>query len=204
MLQILPRRALLAAFAVLAVVAPRATIAASSAAPVTVFAAASLKNALDEVGPAFTAASGTQVRISYAASPAIAHQIEQSAPADVYISADSDWMDYLQQRRLIVAASRRDLLTNHLALVAPAASNVRLRIRPGIPLAETLGSAGRLAVAGPEVPAGRYARASLQALGALDSVKDRLASAEDVRAAPLFGAPGATARGSASDTASQM
>ena len=146
MLHNLPRRALLAAFALLAVTAPRATIAASPAAPVTVFAAASLKNALDDIGPAFTAASGTPVRFSYAASSAIAHQIEQRAPADVYISADSDWMDYLQQRRLIIAASRRDLLTNHLALVAPAASKVSLAMRPGMPLAEALGSAGRLAV----------------------------------------------------------
>ncbi len=200
MLHNLPRRALLAAFALLAVTAPRATLAAPPAAPVTVFAAASLKNALDDIGPAFTAASGTPVRFSYAASSAIAHQIEQSAPADVYISADGDWMDYLQQRRLIIAASRRDLLTNHLALVAPATSKVRLAMRPGMPLAAALGSAGRLAVAGPEVPAGRYARASLQALSVLDSVKDKLASAENVRAALLFVARGETPLGIVYDT----
>jgi molybdate transport system substrate-binding protein len=167
--------------------------------PVTVFAAASLKNALDEAGVAFTASGGPPVRFSYAASSAIARQIEQGAPADVFVSADSDWMDYLQKRELIVAASRRDLLTNHLALIAPAASPVRLKIARGMPIAAALGG-GRLAIAGPEVPAGRYGRASLTSLGVFDAVKDKLAPAENVRAALAFVAQGATPLGVVYDT----
>jgi molybdate transport system substrate-binding protein len=96
----------------------------SSAAPsqadtITVFAAASLKNALDEVGRSYEAKTGDQVRLSYGASSAIARQIEQGAPADLFISADRDWMDYLETRRLIAPRSRRDLLSNRLALIAP-------------------------------------------------------------------------------------
>jgi molybdenum ABC transporter molybdate-binding protein len=153
--------------------------------PLTVFAAASLKNALDDVDTAFTAERHIPVRASYAASSALARQIEQAAPADVFISADADWMDYLARKSLIVAASRRDVLTNHLVLVAPATSTITLAIRPGFPLAAALGD-GRLAIAGPEVPAGRYGRASLQALGVWDAVKDHLAPAENVRAALAF------------------
>ena len=163
---------------------PPSLAAAQSAAQVTVFAAASLKNALDDVGQAYTAKTGHGVRFSYAASSAIARQIEAKAPADVFISADSDWMDELAQRKLIVVATRRDVLTNHLALIAPAASTVRLTIAKGMPLAAALGD-GRLSVAGPEVPAGKYAKASLEALGVWSSVQDKLAApAENVPAGP--------------------
>ncbi|MGI8839567.1 MAG: molybdate ABC transporter substrate-binding protein [Caulobacteraceae bacterium] len=199
MLEPLRRRAVFPALAVLALAPAGAVAAPQPRAAVTVFAAASLKNALDDVGAAFTAGSGTPVRFSYAASSAIARQIEQGAPADLYISADSAWMDYLATRRLIVAASRRNLLTNHLALIAPADSTVKLRIGRGMPLAQALGS-GRLAVAGPEVPAGRYARASLTALGVWESVEDKLAPAENVRAALAFVAQGATPLGIVYDT----
>ena len=171
---------------------------AAHAAPVTVFAAASLKNALDEVGAAY-ARTGGEARFSYAASSAIARQIEQGAPADVYVSADSDWMNYLAERKLIVAASRRDLLTNRLALIAPADSKVALKVAKGMPLAKALGS-GRLAVAGPDVPAGKYARASLTALGAWDSVSGKLVQAENVRAALQFVARGETPLGIVYDT----
>ena len=171
---------------------------AAHAAPVTVFAAASLKNALDEVGVEYEKAGG-EARFSYAASSAIARQIEQGAPADVYVSADSDWMNYLAERKLIVAASRRDLLTNRLALIAPADSKVALKVGKGMPLAKALGS-GRLAVAGPDVPAGKYARASLTALGAWDSVSGKLVQAENVRAALQFVARGETPLGIVYDT----
>ena len=171
---------------------------AAHAAPVTVFAAASLKNALDEVGVEYEKAGG-EARFSYAASSAIARQIEQGAPADVYVSADSDWMNYLAERKLIVAASRRDLLTNRLALIAPADSKVALKVGTGMPLAKALGS-GRLAVAGPDVPAGKYARASLTALGAWDSVSGKLVQAENVRAALQFVARGETPLGIVYDT----
>ena len=199
MLNSFARRPLLIALTALALAPLGAGAAPAAGAPLTVFAAASLKNALDEVGAAFTASGGGPVRFSYAASSAIARQIEQGAPADLFISADSDWMDYLQARRLIVAASRRDLLTNHLALIAPADSKLRLRIAPGMPLAAALG-AGRLAIAGADVPAGRYARASLASLGVMASVKDKLAPAENVRAALAFVAQGATPLGVVYDT----
>ena len=129
----------------------------------------------------------------------LAKQIEQAAPADAFISADSDWMDYVAQRKLIVVASRRDVLTNHLALIAPATSTVHLAIRKGFALAAALGD-GRLAIAGPEVPAGKYGRASLQALGAWDGVKDHLAPAENVRGALAFVAQGEAPLGIVYDT----
>lgn len=172
--------------------------AAAHAAPVTVFAAASLKNALDEVGAEYARAGG-QARFSYAASSAIARQIEQGAPADVYVSADSDWMNYLAQRRLIVASSRRDLLTNRLALIAPADSKLALKIGRGMPIAAALG-AGRLAVAGPEVPAGKYAKAALTALGVWPSVSGKLAQAENVRLALQYVARGESPLGIVYDT----
>jgi molybdate transport system substrate-binding protein len=187
-------------FAILALCGPGVGLAQEGGRPpVTVFAAASLKNALDEVGAAFAASGGAPVRFSYAASSAIARQIEQGAPADLFISADSAWMDYLQARGLIVAGSRRDLLTNHLALIAPADSTTHLRIGKGMPIAAALGS-GRLAIAGPEVPAGKYGREALAKLGVLESVKDRLAPAENVRAALAFVAQGATPLGIVYDT----
>jgi molybdate transport system substrate-binding protein len=196
------RRLALAALGLVLLLSPRLA-AAQAAPPVTVFAAASLKNAMDDVGKAFTAKTGANVRFSYAASSAIARQIEAGAPADVFISADSDWMDYLAQRHLIVTASRRDVLTNHLALIAPAGSNVKLRIGRGMPLAKALGD-GRLSVAGPDVPAGKYAKASLTALGVWPSVADHLAPAENVRAALAFVARGEAPLGIVYDTDAEI
>ncbi len=194
------RRPWLALLATLMLGAPWAGPArAAEHAPVTVFAAASLKNAFDEVAAAFTAGGGPPVRLSYAASSTIARQIEQGAPADVFISADANWMDYLQTRSLIVRGSRRDLLTNHLALISPVDSKIRLRIAPGMPIGAALGP-GRLAIAGPEVPAGKYGREALTRLDVFDSVKDRLAPAENVRAALAFVAQGASPLGIVYDT----
>ncbi len=135
--------------------------------PVTVFAAASLKNALDEVGGRVRQ-SGGRGEFSYAASSAIARQIEQGAPAGRHVSADTDWMNYLAEPQLIVASSRRDLLTNRLALIAPADS----RCAEGRQEHAHRQGAGRrrLAVAGPDMPAGKYAKASLTALGVWDGV----------------------------------
>jgi molybdate transport system substrate-binding protein len=156
---------------------------AAAADAVTVFAAASLKEALDENAKAYEAKSGDRVVISYAASPALAKQIEAGAPADLFISADLDWMDYLEQRRLIKPGTRRNLLRNRLALVAPASSRVSVDIGPRFPLARLLGD-GRLAMANPDaVPAGKYAKASLEALGVWKDVQSKVASAENVRAA---------------------
>ena len=121
--------------------------------------------------------------MSYAASSALAKQIEAGAPADLFISADVEWMDYLQQRRLIKPDTRRNLLRNRLVLIAPADSQVSLNIAPGFPLAIVLGS-GRLAMANPDaVPAGKYGKASLEALGVWRAVQSKVASTENVRAA---------------------
>jgi molybdate transport system substrate-binding protein len=148
-----------------------------------VFAAASLKTALDELLPALTQAAGKPVRASYAASSALARQIEAGAPADIFISADEDWMNYVAERHLIDQRSRVLLLGNRLVLIAPAGQQPTLRIAPGFPLAAALGD-GRLAVADPAaVPAGKYARAALTALGVWAQVERRLAPAENVRAA---------------------
>lgn len=152
---------------------------AAHAQPLTVFAAASLKNALDEVATLAT----VRPTVSYAASSALARQIENGAPADVFISADLKWMDYLQDKQLIRGATRRNLLGNRLVLVAPAGSDVSAQIRPGFPLAALLGN-GRLALGDPQhVPAGRYAKAALESLGVWNSVSTKLAPAENVRVA---------------------
>ena len=163
------------------------------------FAAASLKNALDDVGRAYTAQTGHTARFSYAASSAIARQIEARAPADVFISADSDWMDYVAQRGLIVTATRRDVLTNHLALIAPAGAAAKLKIDRNMPLAAALGD-GRLAMAGPDVPAGKYGKAALTALGVWPGVQAKLAQAENVRGALAFVARGEAPLGIVYDT----
>ena len=160
-----------------------ATFPAKAAETVTVFAAASLKDALDENAKAYQAQSGDRVVVSYAASSALARQIEAGAPADVFISADLDWMDYLEQRRLIRTDTRRNLVRNRLVLVAPADSKVSVDIGPEFPLAKLLGN-GRLAMANPDtVPAGKYGKASLEALGVWKDVQPKVASAENVRAA---------------------
>jgi molybdate transport system substrate-binding protein len=146
---------------------------------ILVFAAASLKNALDEANGAFP----SRVVASYAASSALARQIENGAPAQVFISADLEWMDYVEKKQLLQAGTRRELLGNRLVLIAPARSKTELRISPGFPLARALGD-GRLALANPEVvPAGKYAKAALEKLGVWESVARRVAAAENVRAA---------------------
>jgi molybdate transport system substrate-binding protein len=157
--------------------------APAAGADVTVFAAASLKNALDNVSAAWTAEADKTATISYAASSALARQIEEGAPADVFISADLDWMDYLAERDLIDKGTAVELLGNRLVLIAPADSTAATEIGAGFDLASLLGD-GRLAIANVDaVPAGKYGKASLESLGVWDSVADRLAQAENVRAA---------------------
>jgi molybdate transport system substrate-binding protein len=177
-----------------------ASIAASQTPPLTVFAAASLKNALDDAATAFARQNAVPLpHISYAASSVLARQIEQGAPADVFVSADADWMDDLAQKQLIQAKTRRNLLTNHLALIAPRESAVTLAIRKDFPLAAALGS-GRLAIAGPDVPAGRYGEAALTSLGVWDQVKDHTARGDNVRATLQFVARGEAPLGIVYDT----
>ncbi len=130
------------------------------------------------------------VKISFAASSVLARQIEAGGKADVFISADQEWMDYLQARNLINKPSRRNLVGNRLVLIAPADSKIELKIAPGFPLAAALGS-GRLATGDPDtVPVGRYARSALISLGVWDEVQDRLVRADNVRSAMMFVARG--------------
>jgi molybdate transport system substrate-binding protein len=150
---------------------------------ITVFAAASLKNALDAVAGEWKAASGNEAVISYAASSALAKQIEQGAPADLFVSADLDWMAYLSDKNLTKKDTEVRLLGNRIVLVAPKDSKAEANLAAGFDLAGLLGN-GRLAMANVDsVPAGKYGKASLEALGMWESVKDRLAQAENVRAA---------------------
>jgi molybdate transport system substrate-binding protein len=151
-----------------------------------VFAAASLKDALDEVNAAYRREKNQEITTSYASSPTLAKQIEAAAPADIFISADLDWMDYLAKRNLIKPETRTNLLGNKLVLIAPADSTVKLDIGPNFPLAPALGN-GRLAIADPSaVPAGKYGKAALEALSVWSSVADKLAPAENVRATLLL------------------
>jgi molybdate transport system substrate-binding protein len=190
----LPTRLFLAWLCALAMAC--SAIAASAAdappAPLTVFAAASLKESLDEAATAYQKASGQTVRVSYAASSALARQIEQGAPADVFLSADLEWMDYLQERKLIDPATRKNLLGNTLVLVAPATGNVApVKLKPGVDLLPRLGDNGRIALGlTASVPAGKYAKASFVSLGVWESLQPRAAEAESVRAALMLVARG--------------
>ena len=160
--------------------------AAAQGKDVVVFAAASLKNALDDIAGQWQRETGKKVVISYAASNTLIKQIEQGAPADLFISAALDWMDYGQQKDLIKPGSRSNLLGNRLVLIAPKDSSVSANIQPGFDLAALL-KGGRLAMGNVDaVPAGKYGKASLEKLGVWDSVKDKIAQAESVRAALLF------------------
>ncbi|WP_349371744.1 molybdate ABC transporter substrate-binding protein [Salinarimonas sp.] len=171
--------ALAAALGLAALAAP-----AAKAQDAVVFAAASLKNALDAAAAAFSDETGETIAISYAGSAALARQIEQGAPADLFVSAHVVWMDHLAEAGLIREDSRVDLLSNRIALVAPADSDAQITLAPGFDLAGALGPDGRLAMAETTaVPAGIYGRAALESLGVWESVADRLAQAENVRAA---------------------
>ncbi|MFE1600395.1 molybdate ABC transporter substrate-binding protein [Methylobacterium sp. ID0610] len=157
---------------------------AQAAEATTVFAAASLKNALDEAGKAFTAESGIPVRASYAASSALARQIEQGAPADLFASADLEWMDYLAQRKLIRPDTRVNLLANRLVVVAQKQAALGEIAFTPESFARALGPDGRLATGAVNaVPIGKYAKAAFEKLGLWASVGPRLAQADNVRAA---------------------
>ena len=151
---------------------------------ITVFAAASMKNALDDIDTAYTARTGVKVTVSYAASSALAKQIEQGAPADVFISADTDWMDYAAARKSINEASRVNLLGNSIVLIAPKDSKIdNISIGAGFDLAKLAGD-GRIATGDVKaVPVGKYAKAALEKLGAWETAQSKFAMTENVRAA---------------------
>ncbi|MBL8573263.1 MAG: molybdate ABC transporter substrate-binding protein [Hyphomicrobiaceae bacterium] len=176
------RSALAAAILGLAAALSPVTASAQDAAPL-VFAAASLKNALEAVAARWKAETGKSVTFSFAASGPLARQIEQGAPADLFIAADTDWMTYAAERKLIKPASRVEFLGNQLVLVAPSDSKIDVKLARGLDLGAVLGD-GRLAIGQPQsVPAGKYAKDALTALGAWDGVSTRLAQVESVRAA---------------------
>lgn len=169
----------------------------TGAAPLTVFAASSLKETLDEAGAVYSRTHATPVRISYAASSALARQIGEGAPADVFVSADRDWMDVLQRSRRIDARTRCDVAGNSLVLIAPATRRLPpVALRRGVDLRALLGRDGRIALAlTSSVPAGRYARAALESLGQWTPLRPRVVEAENVRAALQLVARGEAALG---------
>ena len=162
----------------------------------TVFAAASMKNALDDVDAAYTAKTGVKVVASYAASSVLAKQIEQGAPADIFVSADTDWMDYAIGKLNINAPTRVDLLGNSIVLIAPKDSKIeKVTIGPGFDLAKLAGD-GKIATGDVKaVPVGKYAKAALEKLGAWQAAEPKFAMAESVRAALILVARGEAALG---------
>jgi molybdate transport system substrate-binding protein len=176
----------LAAAAALGWGAPQQAWAQGQGGNMVVFAAASLKNALDAVNAQWQKETGRKAVISYAASSALAKQMEQGAPAQMFISADLDWMDYVEKKGLIRSETRSNLLGNRIVLIAPKEKAPVVDIKPGFDLAKVLGG-GRLAVANVDaIPAGKYGKAALEKLGAWAGMADRIAQAENVRAALLL------------------
>ena len=172
-----------------------AVAAGAYAADLTMFAAASLGSALPEIAAAYKAETGHTVQFSFAASSVLARQIENSPGADVFMSADADWMNYLDNKGLVQQATRKTLLTTKLVLIAPAASTLQLKIVPHFDILGAL-NGGRLAIADPDsVPAGKYGRTSLVSLGVWNSVVDHTANAESVRVALAYVARGETPLG---------
>lgn len=160
------------------------------AADITIFGAASLADALKEIAADYQKESGKAVAVSFAASSALARQIEASGGADIFMSADLDWMDYLDKKGLIAPGSRENLLANRLVLIAPKDASTTIAIAPHFDLLGAL-KGGRLAIANPDtVPAGKYGKAALTALGVWDTVSTHLANAEDVRVALAYVARG--------------
>jgi molybdate transport system substrate-binding protein len=165
-------------------------IAVAQPAAVMVFAAASLTDSLKAVADAYKAKTGVTVTLSFGASSTLARQIDQGAQADIFMSADTDWMDFLQKGGLVAEGSRKDLLGNRLVLITALGSKAAPSIAPHFDLAGALGE-GRLALADPaSVPAGKYAKAALVSLGVWDSVASKVAPAENVRVALEYVARG--------------
>ncbi len=182
------RRTLLGMSLALAVsFAPAFDAAQAQTKDLVIFAAASMKNALDEAAANWVKESSKPApKISYAASNTLAKQLENGAPADLFVSADLDWMDYAASKNLIKPDTRVSLLANRIVLVAGKDSTATLDLKPGADLAGAVGT-GRLAMGNVDsVPAGKYGKAALEKLGAWEKVKDKIAQADNVRAALLL------------------
>lgn len=185
----LSRSCAIAAFVACLIAAPLQAMA-QEARPLIVFAAASLQTALDAIGQSWQRQTGRRVIFSFAGSPALARQLEQAAPADIFLSADQEWMDWAAERNLIRKESRTTLLGNRLVLIAARDDVTDLKIRHGFPLAAAVGQS-RLVTGNPQsVPVGRYAMAALKALGVWAEVAPRIAGTENVRVALAFVARG--------------
>jgi molybdate transport system substrate-binding protein len=185
-----------ALFAFALCVASSAVGAAKNSKPeLLIFGAASLTDALQEIGAAYTRETGQSVRFSFASSSALARQIESGGRVDVFISADLEWMDYLQARNLIDASTRRNAAGNRLVLIAPKESTINVKLSLNAPLLTAL-NGERLATGDPDtVPVGRYARSALTSLGIWSEIEDRLVRADNVRSAMAFVARGETPLG---------
>ena len=178
------RGVLMLATAVLLVVALGAS--ADPGRPLTVYAAASLTDAMQQIGAEYAKGGATEPRCSFAASSVLARQIEAGAGVDIFFSADQDWMDYVAARSLIRTETRRDIVANRLVLIAPKDSTVMLSIKPGFGLLDAL-RGGHLATGDPDyVPVGKYARSALMTLGAWNDVADRVVRADNVRIALAY------------------
>lgn len=180
-------------------------ISFAAPAPVTVFAATSLTDVMQQIGDAYTRKTGQPVVFSFAGTATLARQIAAGARADVFISADERWMDEMVANDLVVAATRRDLFGTRLVLIAPTNSKISLRIEQNFPLARALGVSGRLSIADPQsVPAGRYARAALESLGVWSSIANHLVLSDNVRTALNFVARGESALGIVYETDARL
>jgi molybdate transport system substrate-binding protein len=199
------RRYLLASFIAAGVAAGLALPAAAQERSITVFAAASMKNALDDVNAAFTKATGIKVTASYAASSALARQLEQGAPADIFASADLEWMDYSSQRKTIKDDTRVNLLGNKLVVIAPKDSKItEVKVGSGSALANAIGD-GRISIGEVNsVPAGKYAKSALMKLGTWTLVEKKLAMADNVRAAMALVARGEAVLGIVYETDAKL
>jgi molybdate transport system substrate-binding protein len=179
------------AFAMTALLSQPLLAAEAQREPLIVFGAASVTDVLQQVGPLYTRQTKVPVKFSFAASSALARQIEAGAQADAFLSADQDWMNYLQERKLIKPGTRADLLGNRLALIAPKDSKVTLKLQRGAPLLEALGANGRLSTGDPDsVPVGKYAKTALGNLDLWSAIDPRLVRADNVRVALMYVARG--------------
>ena len=157
---------------------------ARAATDITVFAAASTTNALTDIAKIYEAGGNGKVTLSFASSSTLAKQIESGAPADVFLSADTTWMNYLEEKKLLEAGSRSELLGNRIVFIVPGSSAVKaLTVSPQLDLAALLGKDGLLSVGDPShVPVGKYAKAALEHLKLWPQVESKIAPAKDVRA----------------------